>query len=45
MYVVIRTFRNDCPAMIRLTASEEGCHLVVRALNEEHNHYVNRVGL
>ena len=32
------TFRKECPAEIRLRASEDGQCLVVRSMNEEHNH-------
>jgi alpha-D-ribose 1-methylphosphonate 5-triphosphate diphosphatase PhnM len=36
------TFKQECHAKIRFGLTEDGQHLTVKEINEEHNHMVSR---
>ena len=38
------TFKMDCTAELRFRASDDGQYLVLKSVNEEHNHEVSKVG-
>ena len=37
------TLKRDCPAGIKLSLSEDGQHLIVTSICEDHNHDVTKV--
>ena len=44
-WLTFSTFKKNCPAEIRLRASLDGQHLVVKSVNSNHNHDVSKVSV
>ena len=44
-WLTFSTFKKNCPAEIRLHASLDGQHLVVKSVNSNHNHDVSKVNV
>ena len=42
-HISISTLKQDCKAGIKLSLSDDGQHLIVTEVNEEHNHHINKV--
>ena len=42
--ILYSTFKMDCIAEMRFRASDDGQYLVLKSVNEEHNHEVSKVG-
>ena len=38
----VRTFRSDCPFSMNMGLSQDGNSLVVRSLNDQHNHVISK---
>ena len=41
--VVFSSLKQDCKAGIKVSLSEDGQHLVVSEMNEDHNHNITQV--
>lgn len=42
VFLACSTYGMECPAEIRLRASEDGQCLVVKSMNEDHNHELSK---